>query len=193
LNRHSARYRIVVLMLGGRFGISSDLSYFIIPVYFYSAYTYLAISMFIVWRFKISYSPVLDTQWEHCSPVESDTANVKIQKVDLKIIEQVKHAMESDKLYLRNKLTVSDLANHISSQEYRVRRAINIHLQYRNFSDFVNHYRILEAERRLLETDDPISTIGFEVGYSLLSGFFKAFKEKYLITPKEYRIRHQAA
>lgn len=186
-------YRIVVLMLGGSFGISTDLTYFVIPTYFYSAYTYFAISIYIVWRFKISYSPVLDSEREHYSPIESDTASSKIRKIDLKLIEQIKHAMEFDKLYLKNKLTVGDLANHISSQEYRVRRAINAHLQYRNFSDFINHYRMLEAERLLLETDNPISNIGFEVGYSSLSGFFKAFKEKYAITPKEYRIRHQPA
>ena len=79
----------------------------------------------------------------------------------------------------------------ISSQEYNVRRAINVHMQYLNFSDFINHYRVLDAGRRLIETDEPISNIGLDVGYTSLSTFYKAFKEKYAVTPKEYRIRQQ--
>jgi AraC-like DNA-binding protein len=42
-------------------------------------------------------------------------------------------------------------------------------IQYRNFSDFINHYRILDAGRQLIGTDKLISNIGLEVGYISLS------------------------
>jgi AraC-like DNA-binding protein len=121
----------------------------------------------------------------------SDASLINIKNRDKKIIENIIYVMESHKLYLTNKLTVKDLASHISNQEYRVRRAINVHMQYRNFSDFINHYRILEAGRRLIGTDTSISNIGLEVGYTSLSVFHKAFKQTYGVTPKEYRIRQQ--
>ena len=163
----------------------------LIPTYIYSAYTYITISIFFLWRFRVSYSSMATSDAVNMNQIESVNSNIKIQKSQIRLIERIKQAMEEDKLYLRNKLTVHSLADHISSQEYLVRRAINSHLQYRNFSDFVNHYRILEAARRLTETDESISNIGLDVGYSSLSAFHRAFKEKYAVTPKEFRIKEQ--
>jgi len=184
-------YSIINLTLNINFGTSYDLS-FLIPTYFYSAYIYIAILIFGFWRFRLSYPSTKSIPKEHENQLEPDTPLVNFKNRDLKAIENITHAMEIDKLYLSNKLTVKDLASHILSQEYRVRRAINMHMQYRNFSDFINHYRILDAGRRLIGTDEPISNIGLDVGYISLSAFHKAFKEKYAVTPKVYRIRHQA-
>jgi len=78
----------------------------------------------------------------------------------------------------------------VASQEYLVRRAINNHMGYRNFSEFLNHYRINETIQLLSETDDPITSIGMDVGYTSLSSFYKAFKTTHGVTPKQYRAQH---
>lgn len=168
--------------------VDFNFSGMLIPIYLYSAYTYLAVSGFFFWRFRISLASISSSTTSEPGQLRLENTETIIQKSDISLIEKINQAMEADKLYLQNKLTVKDLADHVASQEFRVRKAINTHLQYRNFSDFVNHFRILEAARRLKETDDPISNIGLDVGYLSLSAFHKAFKEKYASTPKEFRI-----
>lgn len=187
----NSTYQMTNLMLNTSLGTSYSTS-FLIPVYFYSAYIYIGILIFCFWRFRLFYPPKGTHSKEHEGQSKSGAPLVNIKNRDLKVVENITHVMEVHKLYLSNKLTVKDLAKHISSQEYRVRRAINEHMLYRNFSDFINHYRILDAGRRLIETEEPISNIGLDVGYTSLSAFHKAFKEKYAVTPKEYRIRQQA-
>ena len=164
----------------------------LIPTYYYSIYLYLAAVGFFIWRFRLSQGPILEaverTQSDELSADES--ANLKQEDLDL--IGKVKLAMEQDKLFMQHQLTVAKLAKHIGSQEYKVRRAINQQLNFKNFSDFVNQYRIAESTRRLSETDESISNIGMDIGYTSLSSFHKVFKEKHHVTPKEYRRRCQA-
>jgi YesN/AraC family two-component response regulator len=47
-----------------------------------------------------------------------------------------------DGFYRRENLTLKDLAVKMSLPEYRVRAVINKELQYRNFNEFINEYRI---------------------------------------------------
>ncbi len=73
-------------------------------------------------------------------------------------------------------------------QEYKLQSVINRVLKFNNFSQFLNKYRIHEAEQGLLNTDDSIFSIGIDTGYTSLSSFHKAFKENHGTTPKEYRV-----
>ena len=99
----------------------------------------------------------------------------------------VTNAIEADQLFADPDLTISKLATILSMQEYRLRRLINQELGYRNFNQFLNHYRIEAASRRLVKSDKAISTIAMEVGYSSLSSFNKAFKEFHGTTPSIFR------
>lgn len=107
--------------------------------------------------------------------------------VDPAILAQIKKAMEEGKLYTQTGLTIADLAEHLSIQEYRLRRIINQQLKFRNFNQFLNNYRIEEACTLLRHSETPISTIALDVGYASLSVFNKAFKERYKVTPTEFR------
>jgi len=98
--------------------------------------------------------------------------------------------MEEEKLYRISSLTVLGLAKRVASQEYLVRRAINNRLGYRNFSEFLNLYRIRETTQLLKDTDEPITNIGLDVGYTSLSSFYTAFKSMHDVTPKQYRALH---
>ncbi len=108
-------------------------------------------------------------------------------KVDPSFLEKIKQTMEEGKLYTQTGLTISDLADNLSIQEYRLRRIINQQLNFRNFNQFLNNYRIEDACNRLKETNTPVSTIALDVGYASLSVFNKAFKERYGVTPTEFR------
>jgi len=111
-----------------------------------------------------------------------------IDSRDLELKETLLNYMEWKRPYCRSGLTIGRLANEMGVQEYKLRTIVNRILNYNNFSQFLNKYRIRDAEFRLLKTDDAVFNIGLDVGYTSLSTFHKAFKECHGITPKEFRI-----
>ena len=99
-------------------------------------------------------------------------------------------ALRDDRLYRIDGLTIGRLAAELGVKEYLLRRAINRQLGYRNFTDFVNLYRLKEASQRLAtrEFDDlSIVDIALEVGYASIGPFNRAFKARFGRTPSEFR------
>lgn len=122
----------------------------------------------------------------HLSPVPS--AKHKIDNPAL--VQRIYTVLMQEKLYARPGLTIGELAERLCIQEYRLRRLINKQLSYRNFNQFLNEFRIQEACKRLATTNDhreQIANIAFDVGYSALSSFNKAFKDLMKVTPTQYR------
>jgi len=87
-------------------------------------------------------------------------------------------------------LTIAMLASKLGYPEHQLRRLINGHLGYRNFSVFLNSYRIAAAKQQLADSErvrTPVLTIALELGYASLGPFNRAFKETTGMTPREYR------
>jgi AraC-like DNA-binding protein len=87
-------------------------------------------------------------------------------------------------------LTIADLASQLRVPEHRLRRLINNHLGHRNFSQYLNTYRIEEAKKQLAVVKDrhvPVLTIAMDLGYQSLGPFNRAFKSRTGQTPTEYR------
>jgi AraC-like DNA-binding protein len=88
-------------------------------------------------------------------------------------------------------LTIGGLAEQVKVPEHRLRRLINQELNFRNFNDFLNQYRIAEAKERLRDPDLarlPILTIAMDLGYGSIGPFNRAFKEREGMTPSAYRL-----
>jgi AraC-like DNA-binding protein len=71
-----------------------------------------------------------------------------------------------------------------------LRRVINQGLGFRNFNDFLHTHRLREAAGRLGDPQlrrIPVLTIALEVGYGSIGPFNRAFKERFGVTPTEYR------
>lgn len=111
-----------------------------------------------------------------------------IDSKDYALKEKLLEYMDKELPYRETGLTIRKLSEYMGVQEYRLRSVINKVLKYHNFSHFLNKYRIKEAESMLLNSKDSIFSIGINAGYTSLSSFHKAFKDKHGITPKEYRI-----
>lgn len=87
-------------------------------------------------------------------------------------------------------LTMPVLAGKLKYPEHQLRRLINGHLGYRNFSAFLNNYRIAEAQQQLADRECariPVLTIALDLGYASLGPFNRAFKDATGMTPTEYR------
>jgi AraC-like DNA-binding protein len=96
--------------------------------------------------------------------------------------------------YTQIDLTVQSLASVISLPEHQLRELINKHLRFRNFSTFLNSYRIPAACEALKDTQQnrkPILTLALELGYGSIGPFNRAFKIQLGQTPSEFRYHFQ--
>lgn len=92
--------------------------------------------------------------------------------------------------YRETGLTIQSLAAKLTTPEHRLRALINQKLGHRNFSSFLNSYRITEAREKLADrdlVDLPILTIAMDLGYNSLAPFNRAFRTETGMTPSEYR------
>jgi AraC-like DNA-binding protein len=104
-------------------------------------------------------------------------------------------AMDEDSLWREEGLTIGALAQRLAAPEHRLRRLINDHLGYRNFSDFVNSRRIAAAKRALADPTQAkitVAALAYDLGFSSLGPFNRAFKAETGVSPREWRQREQA-
>lgn len=97
--------------------------------------------------------------------------------------------MRSQKTYLNPELTLDMLAETLGIATKDLSMIINRHFNL-NFYEFVNGYRIEEAQRRLAEPgnkEKTIMDIYLEVGFNSKSVFNTFFKKLVGTTPSEYR------
>lgn len=98
--------------------------------------------------------------------------------------------IRDQRLYALENMTISKLAELLSVPEYRLRKQIVTTTQFKNFNQFLNHFRIEEAASRLRSDDQkhlPILTIALDVGFRSLPSFNRSFKDQFAKTPSEYR------
>ena len=95
--------------------------------------------------------------------------------------------MQTAKPYREGKLTLPQLASQLNTSPNYLSQIINERLE-RNFFDFVNQYRIEEAQQRLLsEPNRTILDIALDSGFNSKSAFYKVFKQQTGLTPSSYR------
>ena len=118
-------------------------------------------------------------------PEDPDIMDLASQRSHSRLLE----AMEN-RAYARTGLTIRSLAEELGTPEHQLRKLINQSLGYRNFSTFLNGYRIAETCRRLEDPEEarlPILTIALDAGFASLAPFNRAFKAAMGVTPSEYR------
>ncbi|KAB2844021.1 MAG: AraC family transcriptional regulator, partial [Melioribacteraceae bacterium] len=83
--------------------------------------------------------------------------------------------------------TIRELAENLNIHPNHLSQIINEKLG-QNFFDFINSYRIKEAEKLLLKNGKKtILEIAFEVGFNSKSTFNAAFKKHTGVTPTAYK------
>ena len=126
----------------------------------------------------------------HPEPPGSDKHRLGV--ADQQIHDVLIRSMEN-RGYARTGLTIRQLAEELRTPEHQLRALINTRLGYKNFSTFLNGYRIEESCRRLQDPSDvrvPILTIALDAGFASLAPFNRAFRQSMGMTPSEYRREH---
>lgn len=108
-------------------------------------------------------------------------------------LNRLKKLMQQDEIWRETGLSIGTLALRIGLPEYRLRRLINSQLGYRNFNSFLNDQRLPAAATALSDpahARTPILTLALELGYGSIGPFNRAFRDRYDMTPTDYR-RHK--
>ena len=127
------------------------------------------------------------------APAESPTPD---EAVDPALLARLSAHVEGDCAWREMGLTIGELSGRLDIPQYRLRQLINRGLGYRNFSDFLNRYRVQEAAQRLSDPEEaqlPVLTIAMDAGFRSLSSFNKAFKDAHQLTPTAWRKQQLAA
>jgi AraC-like DNA-binding protein len=112
------------------------------------------------------------------------------EPVDPALLATLDRLMSVDRLYRQEGLTIGVLAGKLGLPEYRLRRAINRGLGYRNFNEYLNRHRLADAKQALADpaqAEVPILTIALDSGFQSLGPFNRAFKGDTGMTPTEFR------
>ena len=88
------------------------------------------------------------------------------------------------------RLTIIDLAKQVGASPSKLRAVINTTLGHKNFSAYLNRYRI-EAVKTALDDPESVDTsilqIALDNGFNSLSPFNRAFLNYEGMTPSEYK------
>jgi AraC-like DNA-binding protein len=116
--------------------------------------------------------------------------NRAVADVPVGLAERLEELMVKEQVFRTPGLTIGRLAERLGQPEHKARALINTQLGFRNFSAFLNTYRIREADRLLGDAANDhltVSEIAFALGYQSLGPFNRAFKEAKGQTPTERR------
>lgn len=106
----------------------------------------------------------------------------------------IENAMTEEKLYLQSNLTAEQFADHLGHSPREISAVLNQHFE-KNFFEFINYYRVQEAQRLLTSSeheDTSITDILYMSGFNSKSAFQRFFKRITEMSPSEYRNRHKA-
>jgi AraC-like DNA-binding protein len=115
---------------------------------------------------------------------------VAVEAEERALLDRLLVLMERDHVYREHDFGLSMLASRLTIPEYRLRRLVNQHLGHRNFTSFVNGYRLADAMRALADPAQkqvPILTIALDAGFQSIGPFNRAFKAHTGLTPSAFR------
>lgn len=89
---------------------------------------------------------------------------------------------------LRNKVPIRDIARELGTSETSLKNYFR-GVYGQNISSYLRQQRVEKAATLLVDTAYPIADIAAQVGYSNQGKFAAVFKERYSLSPLEYRRR----
>lgn len=190
--RRSRNYFVIGIVAAVLISTFSEHGWLPIPkdyVYFVKSLTTFPLALwFTLWLSRLDHQN-LSFESEPVGEEENTTPD-SIDPRDKELLGQLITIMETDKIYREPGLTIRHLSEKLGTPEHRLRVLINQGLGFRNFSAFLNSYRIdaIKAEFKNPEkARTPILTLAMDAGYNSLAPFNKAFRNNEGMTPTAYR------
>lgn len=144
-----------------------------------------------IYDLKIAeFTPDSDPPAEQSGPPKYENAHLKPELCD-EIERRLMKYMNRDKPYLKNELTINQLAKELNVSMHQLSYVINSRLN-QNFHTFINKYRVEETMRRIEEMvasgkEDNLLNIAIDSGFNSKTGFNTCFKKQTGMTPSEFK------
>jgi AraC-like DNA-binding protein len=124
-------------------------------------------------------------------------SRIKIKESSLKIHEQVADDyykilidyINKEKPYLNENCTIQYVSKNTNISIHHLSNILNNKVN-KNFSDFINEFRINEAKQMLCSKifeKKTVEAIGYDCGFGSKTSFNKVFKKYTNLTPSNYR------
>lgn len=127
-----------------------------------------------------------------------DTGTVELSKKhrmsperQVELVQQLEKIMVVEQPYLDNELSLPKLAQMLDTNLHTLSFVINEHYG-ENFSQYINRYRINEAQKMLADAgNDHLSILGiaYEVGFNSKTAFNTAFKKITGLSPTAFKLQ----
>lgn len=176
-------FGVIILMLVAHILHNQDLVY---VAKFLSAATFISYS-FYSFRYP-----------EYAQKIVRKTTHLRYKNTQVRglnkdeVLARLSYLMEKEKIFCDLELTLSSLSSQLMLTSHQLSEIMNDSL-HMNFSSFLNHHRIEEAKRLLInDPDNTILEIAFEVGYNSKTSFNNNFRHLSGMTPSEFRDSHFA-
>lgn len=119
---------------------------------------------------------------------EEQYRNSHLKGVDTEdLTARLTDAMEKEKMYLDENLTLAKLAAHLNISMHQLSEFLNT-VMHAGFARYINGYRVSEAKRLLASQGDMnILQIAYASGFNSNSSFHRAFTQIAGVSPKEFR------
>ncbi|MCW7458514.1 helix-turn-helix domain-containing protein [Leptospira bandrabouensis] len=102
-------------------------------------------------------------------------------------LQRLDDIMNLEQLYLNENLSLPILAKRLDLHTHQLSEILNVHLNS-TFRNYVNHFRLQEAARLLLEKPDmTIISVIYASGFNSKSSFHKLFLDRFGQSPQNYR------
>lgn len=114
-----------------------------------------------------------------------------LEGVDLDgLNEEINQLMETNEIFTDENLSLDTLAKAIGVSKHQLSEFLNRRIK-ENFPTFINRHRIQKAKKLLiLDPDQKILAIAFDVGFKSKSTFNAAFLKFEGVTPAQFRKNH---
>lgn len=131
--------------------------------------------------------PEINTEIHESLPVKYQKSSLSHEE-GMRIQEELRVMMQTDKLYLNHELTLGDVAKKLNIHPNILSQVINA-FEQKTFYDYINGLRI-EAFKQAIAIEDnqkfTLFSLAFECGFNSKSSFNKHFKKVTNQTPSEY-------
>jgi AraC-like DNA-binding protein len=112
--------------------------------------------------------------------------NLTAPKSNYKALEKMKLVLKYIENNYMEKITIAEIAATVDFSESHFMRYFKETMGV-SFVGYLKDYRLTMAARLLTSSDSSVLDIAAEVGFDNLSYFNRAFKEKYQMTPRQFR------
>lgn len=149
----------------------------------------------VVKQVSLSAKPVTISEAGQLHDLDTDLPQLVTK--DLKELENIKlliiDALEHDRLFLKQDLTIKELAQHIGYPSALVSAAVN-HCFQVNFRSLINKYRVEEVKKQLLDPPAYLSVLGIalDCGFNSEASFYRIFRQQTGLSPNDFIKKHQS-